>query len=311
MTAPCRTRTDPTPSNTVPVEKPPAASARQGDASAPLSLRVHTSRVLQVPAAAVAEAQAFAAEHAAALASLDHIDIAALAWPRTRMFGALLRNRLRRTDGCRKLILPAAHGLDARVRRLLFTAIGAALGELRRPRCTLLPCLDGSAADARARLHTDHGDGVAPDFLGFLGKDDERVEVVLSDATPVRRRLAALAPVAFRILQGRPRDAAAPADRAVFVPDDEPAGWTLRLPDRSVAGADGSLPPEAAAAMALLAELLADPEHTRRVVLGPGEMLWINNRTVAHAVRRASDSPPVASVTCLRVGAQRLHAADG
>jgi len=297
-------------------------------------------RALVVPRAVVAEVRACAdrvrqaATEGTALhpgtcdATIGQLHDAAPDWGRVRMFAALLRCALRRGEGCRKLVLPTAHGLDADGLRLLFLALGQALGTLVEPwRSTAGDPLQEAALPtgaAAARFRTSGSAApVPPDFVGWFCQHAGAggAHIRLSQALRVRQKLANHKPSVLRLLQrGYRRDAgAAGVDRTgtdrvderipVFVDDDEPAGWTLRYArtriERGQAQAEEPLSREARAALDLLDELLDDPENVIQVELGAGDMLWCNNRTLAHAVEPEASAEDPARLLQLTVVRQR------
>jgi hypothetical protein len=140
-----------------------------------------------------------------------------------------------------------------------------------------------------------------------------------------RAALARRAPAALRLLQrAYVRDLVTPGTEVtpaalranrfpVFARDGEPAGWTLRYMrywlERGQERAGASVTPEVAHALDLLDEMLAAPPHVVRFRLEAGDMLWVNNRTVAHD-REAFVDDPAAPRLLWRMWVQRRRGAS-
>lgn len=288
---------------------PTLASTRQLSQLPTPRLAEDPCRALVVATTLVAEVRAFARSQPGAVTDLEDLDPAALAWPCRRLFGSLLHYGLERGKGYRHLSLPPDHGLTNQEMRLLFLAIGTALGDpigTARMQVVEAQALahDGpspaSPPRAQPRIGSDSSlRSALPDFVGLLcERPSPNAAVLVSSAMRVRRKIAHHAPAAWRLLQeeyvcdpGAPGTETAIADLLlnripVFADDDRPAGWTFRYAraniERGHQRAGLQLATGATAVFDMLDELLADPEHVNQIHLGVGDMLWINNRTLAH-----------------------------
>jgi hypothetical protein len=280
------------------------------------------NRPAVIPAAVVAEARAFARARPAVAADLEQIDLRLLAaWPCTRRYGALLRHLLRRGAGFCRLSLPAGHDLSPVERRLLFLAIGAAMGSPLTQYGRLYAVKDRGAdyrnslapvsmTRERTGFHTDSSARtVLPDFVGLLCERPGLAggDSLVSSAVRVAETLMREAPEAWQLLQQDfVRDLVTPGAETslaalqqnrfpVFAADREPAGWTFRYMrywlERGQEKADMAVGPHVRAALDLVDELLAAPEHVVQFRLDAGEMLWVNNRTMAHDRTAFTDDP--------------------
>jgi hypothetical protein len=81
----------------------------------------------------------------------------------------------------------------------------------------------------------------------------------------------------------------------VFTPDATPAGVTFRYMrywlERGQQRAGAPVGPDVLAALDRLDELLAAPDNVERFRLAAGDMLFVNNRTLAHDRTAFVDDP--------------------
>jgi len=290
---------------------------------------------LEVPIEVVAEVHEFAPRPQDVPDDLEHVDLAKLAWPHTTRLAGRIAAELRLGAGYQRLTLPEGHGLTPPQCRLLFLAVASRLGGLLTQYGRLYAVKDRGAdyrssalpvsmTRDRTGFHTDSSArGVLPDYVGLLCERPAREggDSLVSDAMAVRAELARRAADALALLQreyvrdlvtpgAEVGDAALQRNRfAVFAEDDEPAGWTLRYMrywlERGQERAGAPVAPEVTAALDLLDELLAASRHVVRFRLEAGDMLWVNNRTMAHD-RDAFVDDPAAPRLLWRTWVQRV-----
>src|SRR5690606_589621 len=266
------------------------------------------------------EVRAFARARPDALADLERVDIEALSWPCTREYARRLRGRL--LYGERWCHVQLGTEASADERRLLFLAIGAGLGTPLTTYGRLYAVCDRGAdyrtstapvsmTRERTGFHTDSSArDVVPSFVGLLCERPalEGGESLVSDALAAGRAVARRAPEAWRLLQRayvrdlvtpglEPTPEALAANRfPVFARDPaQPHGWTFRYMrywlERGQERAGEPVSAEVRAALDLLDEELAAPEHVVRFRLDAGDMLWVDNRTLAHDRSAFTDDP--------------------
>lgn len=242
------------------------------------------------------------------------------ALPALATFGRRLRDVLLRGRGfCRLRGLDTVG--DGEPQRCLFYALGCALGDPMLQYGRLYPVRDRGAdytkaavpvsmTSAETSYHTDSSAvGVVPDFVGLLCERPSRSggDSLVSNALRVHARLRAEAPETLAMLERTwirdivtPGVARTPENLRrnhfpVFAPCDRPAGVVFRYmrywleAGQEKAGA----PVDAAARRAFdrLDALLAEPAHVVRFRLERGDVVWVNNRTLAHNRTAYTDTP--------------------
>ncbi|MCB9879916.1 MAG: TauD/TfdA family dioxygenase [Planctomycetes bacterium] len=271
-----------------------------------------------LPAAVLAELHARLREHPDATAATFVWRPAAM--PATAAFGADLRNELLNGDG-----LCLLHGLDAlpdeEQRRIAYVALGCALGEPMLQYGRLYPVVDRGASyttqavpvsmtNAETCFHTDSSAvGVVPDFVGLLCEEPSAQggDSLVANALRALDALRAEHPAAVALLeQPWVRDVVTPGVEKttanllqnrfpVFAPCDEPGGVLFRYMrywievGQQKAGAP--LSDARRLALDLLDEALTRDDHVLRFRLERGDVLWVNNRILAHNRTAYRDTP--------------------
>jgi hypothetical protein len=274
-----------------------------------------------VPGAAIAELQATTTAHPELRQDPEHCDTSLLQGPELLALGNLVRADLEHGPGFCRLSLPQGHGLDAIDQRLLYLALGCSLGNLLTQYGRLYAVKDRGAdyrnstapvsmTSERTGFHTDSSArGVVPDYVALLCETAaaQGGDSLVSNALRVRDELARRHPeFLLRLEQDYVRDLVTPgldqdlnslaANRfPVFASDATPAGVTFRYMrywlERGQQRAGAPVGPGVLAALDRLDEMLAAPEHVERFRLAPGDMLFVNNRTLAHDRTAFVDDP--------------------
>jgi hypothetical protein len=274
-----------------------------------------------VPAAVVAELRALLAQHPELRQDPEHCDTALLRSPAIAALGEVLRADLRHGPGFCRLSLPQGHSLDAVAQRLLYLALGCELGSLMTQYGRLYAVKDRGAdyrtsmapvsmTSERTGFHTDSSArDVVPDYVALLCESAaaQGGDSLVSNALGIREVLLRTAPgVLERLEQAYVRDLVTPgreqdlnslaANRfPVFASDATPAGVTFRYMrywlERGQQRAGVPVGPEVLAALDRLDEMLQSPEHVERFRLASGDMLFVNNRTLAHDRTAFVDDP--------------------
>jgi hypothetical protein len=287
---------------------------RAGDAAL---ARVH--RV--VPMAVVAELRATIAAHPELAADPERCDVAPLSGPRVQELGAAVRADLATGPGFCRLSLLAGHGLAAPEQRLLYLALGCELGTLLTQYGRLYAVKDRGAdyrtsmapvsmTSERTGFHTDSSArDVLPDCVALLCEQPARQggDSLVSNAMRVRDQLAHEAPGLLALLEreyvrdlvtpGRDQDVASlRANRfPVFGTDATPGGITFRYMrywlERGQQRAGEPVGADVTSALDRLDALLADEANVARFRLAAGDMLFVNNRTLAHDRTAFVDDP--------------------
>lgn len=287
---------------------------RAGDAAL---ARVHRP----VPMAVVAELRATAAAHPELAADPERCDTTALSGPRVQELGAAVRADLATGPGFCRLSLLAGHGLSAVEQRLLYLALGCELGTLLTQYGRLYAVKDRGAdyrnstapvsmTSERTGFHTDSSArDVVPDCVALLCEAPAKQggDSLVSNAMRVRDQLAQHEPALLAVLErefvrdlvtpGRDQDRASLlANRfAVFANDTTPAGVTFRYMrywlERGQQRAGEPVGAEVLTALDRLDALLAAEDNVARFRLAAGDMLFVNNRTLAHDRTAFVDDP--------------------
>lgn len=260
------------------------------------------------------------------VADTPAVDTASFTWDARRLpamaaFGDELRLQLLAGDGVSLLRGLDRLALSDEHLRCLYLAIGCALGEPMLQYGRLYPVVDRGASyttsavpvsmtNAETCFHTDSSARDAiPDFIGLLCEQPSNHggDSLISNALRIHEVLQRTAPDVLEALQ-RPwiRDVVTPGlDKdlpsllrnrfPVYSRCDRPGGvlfrymryWLERGQEKA------GLPLDAAAKRAfdVLDELLASPEHMVRFRLERGDVLWVNNRTLAHNRTAYQDEP--------------------
>ncbi len=241
--------------------------------------------------------------------------------PRMAAFGAELRQRLVAGDGLGLVRGAAALGLDEEQQRCLYVALGCALGEPMLQYGRIYPVVDRGASyktqsvpvsmtNAETAFHTDSSAvDVVPDFVGLLCEEPSARggDSLVSNALRVHEVLRREAPEALVVLESpKVRDVVTPGTEKtranlmrnrfpVFAPSARPGGVLFRYMRYwiEVGQEKAGMPLDAAELRAfdVLDELLARPEHVVRFRLEKGDMLWVNNRVLAHNRTGYEDTP--------------------
>lgn len=276
-----------------------------------------------LPAAVLDELAGWLRDHPTATA--DSFCWQASMLPATAAFGAALRDELLAGDG-----LCLLRGLDTlgddtpageEQRRIAYLAIGCALGEPMLQYGRLYPVVDRGASyttqavpvsmtNAETCFHTDSSAvGVVPDFVGLLCEEpsEQGGDSLVANALRALDALRAEHPEAVALLeQPLVRDVVTPGvekTRAnllqnrfpVFAPSDRPGGALFRYMrywiEVGQQKADAPLDDAQREALDRLDEALARDEHVLRFRLERGDVVWVNNRTMAHNRTAYRDTP--------------------
>lgn len=265
------------------------------------------------------EFAAFAAAEPDATAATFRWDPARL--PRLLAFGAELRHEVLAGRGVCWLRGLHAFAADEEQLRMLYVALGCALGEPMLQYGRLYPVVDRGASyktesvpvsmtNAETCFHTDSSSvGVVPDFVGLLCEQPSANggDSLVSNALLVHAELRRTAPDVLALLQ-RPwtRDVVTPGTEKtlanlrknrfpVFADSDRAGGVLFRYMrywievGQEKAGAP--LDATERAAFDALDALLERPEHVVRFRLAAGDALWVNNRVLAHNRTAYRDTP--------------------
>lgn len=282
---------------------------------------------LEVPEAVAAEFAGYCHAHPGrAAAPEDFVWPAAGALPRMRFFAAQIRDRLLHGTGVTLIRgLAAARGrtgspLTTAELRLFYVMLGHGLGTPMTAYGVLYPVMDRgvdytttalpvSMTNATTDFHTDSSAVDAlPDFVGLLCETPSRDggASLVASAARVHEVLAAENPDILRILQ-RPfvRDVVTPGvekTRAnllrnrfpIFARDEEGRllfrymrYWIERGRER----AGEPLEADERRALDVLDEQLRHPDHVLSFDLRRGDILWVNNRLLAHNRTAYRDTP--------------------
>lgn len=243
------------------------------------------------------------------------------AWPRLRAFADEVRSELE--SGCGLVVLEGLDALDLSEEQLrcFYTAYGYALGEPMLQYGRLYPVVDRggshqtqaipvSMTNAETSYHTDSSSvDVVPDFVGLLCEQPSHNggESLVSNAARAYRQMREQEPELAELLE-RPliRDVVTPGrekNRAnllrnrfpVFQRCKRPGGLLFRYMrywiETGQRRADQALTPLQLQALDLLDRLLEAPENVLRFQLERSEILWVNNRRLAHNRTAYEDTP--------------------
>jgi hypothetical protein len=241
--------------------------------------------------------------------------------PRMAEFGASVRKEL--VEGAGLFWLRGLDALDSSPEhlRVLYVAFGLALGEEMLQYGRLYPVVDRgksykteavpvSMTNAETCFHTDSSSvDVVPDFVGLLCEQpsDRGGDSLVSNALRALQVLEQEHPEALAILETpKIRDVVTPGRERtqanllrnrfpVFERTDRPGGVLFRYMRYWIeVGQDKAgqaLDDRELRALDLLDEVLARPEHVVRFRLEQGDVLWVNNRVMAHNRTGYEDSP--------------------
>jgi len=242
-------------------------------------------------------------------------------WPRLSAFADEVRAELE--AGCGLVVLHglAELGLSEEQQRCFYTAYGCALGSPMLQYGRLYPVVDRggsyekqaipvSMTNAETRFHTDSSSvDVVPDFVGLLCEQpsNQGGESLVSNAVRAYHQLRERAPELAALLE-RPliRDVVTPGREKnlanllrnrfpVFQLCDRPGGVLFRYMrywiEKGQRRAEQPLCERQLAALDLLDELLEAPDNVLRFQLERGEILWVNNRRLAHNRTAYQDTP--------------------
>lgn len=293
------------------------ADARLWQAGDPVLWRAR----IAVPGLVLEELRTVLATRPDLAGDLESVDLRPLATRHVEALAAVLREELRHGTGFCLLSLPAGDALTAQEQRLLFAALGNALGTLLTQYGRLYAVKDRGAdyrnstapvsmTSERTGFHTDSSArDVVPDYVALLCERPAREggDSLVSNALAVRAELELREPGMLRLLEQEwIRDLVTPgreqgieqllANRfPVFATDETPAGATFRYMrywlERGQQRAGAPIGPEVVAALDRLDELLAAPRHVVQFRLAAGDMLFVNNRTLAHDRTAFVDDP--------------------
>lgn len=286
---------------------------RAGDPALAAACRV-------VPEAALAELRAAAAAAPQLLAAPETAALTPLRRPALLQLASLVEADLRHGPGFCRLSLGGS-ALPAAEQRLLVLAVGHGLGQLLTQYGRLYAVKDRGAdyrnsqapvsmTSERTGFHTDSSArDVLPDYVALLCETPalRGGDSLVSNALLIRHELERQQPAALRLLeQDWIRDLVTPAaDQSdarlrqnrfpVFARDGSDAGVTFRYMrywlERGQQRAGAPVGAELLAALDRLDELLASPQYQHSFRLAAGDMLFVNNRTLAHDRTAFVDDP--------------------
>ena len=238
--------------------------------------------------------------------------------PRLRAFAARLRTELTAGTGVAWVTsgLPARSGEAAN--RLFFVAVGSAIGRPLEPYGRLYEVRDtgrshrdesipASQTRAETGFHTDSSArDTLPDVVGLLCLQPAMAggDTLISSATTVHETLRSVQPHDLSLLYRRfVRDVVTPgAHRPALYENRFPVFCFDRGPgpvfrymrywiETGCQRAGVALTPAELSAFDQLDAMLGSREHAVRLRLRGSEMLWLNNRTVAHNRTEFRDDP--------------------
>lgn len=265
-------------------------------------------------------------EFVAYVAARPELTTESFAWdpaqlPRMEALGRALRTQLMSGDGVAWLHGLDDLGLSAEHQRCFYLALGCAMGEPMLQYGRMYPVVDRGAdytkqavpvsmTNAETSFHTDSSSvDVVPDVIGLLCEQpaSHGGDSLVSNALRVYQVLMREQPDVLEVLE-RPwiRDVVTPGlDRnhetllrnrfPVFAQSDRPGGILFRYMRYWIGAGHNKagLPLDAYEqnAFDVLDELLNRPEHVVKFRLEKGDMLWVNNRVLAHNRTAFHDEP--------------------
>lgn len=242
-------------------------------------------------------------------------------WPELRRFADEVRTELE--SGCGLVVLEGIEqlGLDEEQLRCFYTAYGCALGQPMLQYGRLYPVVDRggsheqqaipvSMTNAETSFHTDSSSvDVVPDFVGLLCEQPSHNggESLVSNAVRAYHQLRDRAPELAALLE-RPliRDVVTPGREKnlanllrnrfpVFQLCDRPGGLLFRYMrywiETGQRRAEQPLAPRQLEALDELDRLLESEDNVMRFQLERSEILWVNNRRLAHNRTAYRDTP--------------------
>ncbi|MEO0480596.1 MAG: TauD/TfdA family dioxygenase [Planctomycetota bacterium] len=259
-----------------------------------------------------AEFQEYLECHADALDAVSDHEPELDALPRLCALATQIRDAVLSREGFRVVRGIDRYFGDERVWRLFQVCLGSALGEVLTVYGKLYEVRDRgndyvheavpvSMTKERTGFHTDSSNkSVVPDFVGLLCErvSESGGDSMVANVRAIRDRLAAEEPELLRVLESDfVRDVVTPnADKSVeavrenrfpvFGPSDRPCGLTFRYMrfwiERGQERVGTPLTEEQCRAFDRLDELLNDPQHHVQFRLEPSDILWVDNRSLAH-----------------------------
>lgn len=250
--------------------------------------------------------------HAGALDAAGDHEPELDALPRLCALAATVREAVLEREGFRVLRGLDRHFEDPRAWRLFQVCLGSALGrvltvygklyEVRdRGNDYLHEAVPVSMTHDRTGFHTDSSNkDVVPDFVGLLCErvSESGGDSMVANVRAIRERLADESPELLAILESEfVRDVVTPnADKSdeavrrnrfpVFGDSDRPTGMTFRYMrfwiERGQDRIGAPLDELQRAAFDRLDELLNDPTYHVQFRLEPSDILWVDNRSLAH-----------------------------
>jgi hypothetical protein len=230
-----------------------------------------------------------------------------LARPAVGWFAKTLERALWEGLGFARLSPPAGVPFRHVEQRLLFLTFAIALGDV-----VLGPGVPHEAGDRDAEIsigsplsmlrdrmgfHTDFAD-TTPDALGFWCERPALSggEIMVGNGVAVREQFAQWQPQEFLQLQvplphevrigGADRTASVLRHVPVFARDGSPGGWSLHYSRRAIEHghrrAATAVPPAVRNGLDCLDQLLSAPRNYVCFRLAPGEMVWLDNKSMLH-----------------------------
>lgn len=267
---------------------------------------------VSLPSEVGEEFAAYVENHLDALAAPGQHEVDLDALPQLCRLAGITRERLLAGDGFQLL-----RGLDRYVTapeawQLFHLCLGTALGQVHETYGKLYEVRDRgndyvhqavpvSMTKERTGFHTDSSKKeCVPDFVGLLCERESLSggDSMVANAVGIRRRMAEESPELLEILeQDFARDIVTPnADKSVeavvenafpvFGTSDRPSGVTFRYMrfwiEKGQDRVGKPLTAEQVRAFDRLDELLNDPAHHACFRLQPSDVLWVDNRGLAH-----------------------------
>ncbi len=284
-------------------------------------LRQRQSWKRSLPDNVSAEFSDFLAEHPNCVENIEDTAFVLKEMPEMSRFGGSLRESLLFGDG-----VAWVKGLDSTAfsiaeKRLFFASLGMSMGRVMREYGCLYSVRDRgvdytlesvpvSMTRDETGMHTDSSAlNSVPDFVGLLCEVPSKNggDSLITNALNIYWRLRVHAPRVLEILEGNfIRDIVTPgAERndqnllensfPIFSSDLKGKSRTFRYMRYWIEkGQDSAGRPLTLCQLAALNQLdqaLGSEENLVRLHMDGGDMLWINNRTVAHGRRRYFDTP--------------------
>ena len=285
---------------------PPPHPCREWDAS---TLWARPGWRVSLPGTVVEEARSAMGDRPAGAKDLDDFAFDPASTPLLARFGHRLRERLLRLEGICWIQGLDAWGLSEEEQRFVYLALGLAMGEVLEPYGRLYAVEDRgvdyttsavpvSATAATTGFHTDSSSiDNWPDIVGLLCESpgSQGGESLVSNGLRAHRELRLRAPQAIEILeQDFIRDIVTPGSartRANLLRNRFPIFGSSGVPtlrymrywvERGQRDAGLPLSRRQTAALDALDEVLRAPENVVQFRLERGDMLFLDNRILAH-----------------------------